>query len=120
MAEPNYSTSELDYGQRAVIIYGKGKPSHEVTALLDQAPPRANAYWVNVPYSQHDINKAGARLADAIPRYSMIDDTHHYSGIVVGMWHLPTTAQGIRRLHQRAAAATDIPVRFVEWQAVPL
>jgi hypothetical protein len=111
----NYSGAEVIYSQRALIIYGTGQPSPEITDIMSNAPAAVEARWVTVPYSKVELEQAANQLSAAIPRAAFTEYApDNYSNIIVGVDGLPTTEAGMQALRQLAASITDIPVVFEE------
>lgn len=112
-AHTNYTSAEVRFASKAVIIYGTGAPADDVAELLAASPSGTEARWVSVPYSRGELDQASQRLATELPdvvgvNYRGTD----YASLVVGVDPLPSTQAELEELHRKAAAITDIPVVF--------
>lgn len=112
--DPNYAGGEMSYERREIIVYGTGSPSAEVEGVLAEAPEETTARWEAVPYSAAELEVAGDRLSEAIPRAVSTNYIDNYSRILVGVHNLPTAGPELQELEDIAADTTSIPVDLVD------
>jgi hypothetical protein len=112
--DDSFTGARFAFKSRSFILYGADAPSPVVRRLLDDAPLDVAVTWVRVPYSRRQLDRAVRNVRRAMPPRSVVEYAPNYSGILVGLHPLPTSAGRQAGLYSRAQGATDVPVTFLQ------
>lgn len=62
-----FSGTELRPGQRRLVVYGVGRPSDDVQAVIEQAPGDLEVVWREAPYTRQELVAESQRIMREFP-----------------------------------------------------
>lgn len=61
-ASERYAGSEIRHQTRELIIFGVGRPTQALAAMMDEAPPNVHVMWKEAPYSLGELTAEMRRI----------------------------------------------------------
>ena len=81
---PQYSGSEQHPEVRELVVFGVGRPSAAMVAMIGEAPPNIHVTWHEAPYSLEELGPEARRLmTEHRTRLNMAWARHDGTGITV-------------------------------------